>query len=359
MDQQWMDQPGNVRPGEELDEAGLKRFLSGYLPEWDHESLTIRQFPGGFSNLTYLISAGTRQAVLRRPPFGANIKSAHDMGREFRILSLLEPVYSKIPKVIAFSDDPGYIGAPFYLMEKVEGVILRGGMPREMTPTPATMAGIAHALVENLAALHKLPLKGGELESLGKPDGYAGRQVSGWGKRYFAAKTDEIPALENAIRWLSDHIPAHSEAALIHNDYKYDNLVLDPGDWTKIRAVLDWEMATVGDPLMDLGTTLGYWSTAGDPPALLALQFNPSTLPGNPSRGELIGLYEKASGKTVVDPVFYYVYGLFKIAVIAQQIYARFKQGFTKDPRFGGLIHAVRACGDMAEEAIRAGEVKG
>ncbi|HMQ61291.1 MAG TPA: phosphotransferase family protein [Flavilitoribacter sp.] len=357
MDQKWMDQPGNVRPGEALDEPGLKRFLTKTLPDWEVNELTVRQFPSGFSNLTYLVSSGSNQAVLRRPPFGANIKSAHDMGREFGILSMLEPVYDKIPKVISYTDDPGYIGAPFYLMEKVEGVILRGKMPLEMIPLPDTMARIAGSLVNNLSALHRLPLASGGLAGFGKPEGYAERQVSGWGKRYFAAKTDEIPELEHAIRWLPGHIPAHSDAALIHNDYKYDNLVLDPDDWTKIRAVLDWEMATVGDPLMDLGTTLGYWSTAGDPPALLALQFNPSTLPGNPSRSELISLYEKASGKQVNDPVFYYVYGLFKIAVIAQQIYFRFKQGFTQDPRFGGLIHAVRACGEMAERAIRLREV--
>ncbi len=356
MEHEWTDQPGLIRPGEELNPDGLKRFLNHYLPEWQGEP-EIRQFPSGFSNLTYQLTVGDKKAVLRRPPFGANIKSAHDMGREFRILSLLRPYYTKVPKVIAFTEDESYIGAPFYLMEKVDGIILRGKMPRERIPAPDTLSAIAKSLVENLAELHHIPWQNTELAGFGKPEGYVERQVEGWGKRYFHAKTDEIPALEKAVRWLSEHIPAQYSAALIHNDYKYDNLVLDPGNPTEIRAVLDWEMATIGDPLMDLGTTLGYWVTPSDPPALLALQFNPSTLPGNPDRSEVLALYERACGKTVEDPVFYYVFGLFKIAVIAQQIYFRFRQGFSKDPRFGGLIHAVKACGEMADRAVVTGRL--
>lgn len=358
MEHRWTDQPGLVRPGEELNLEGLQRFLKLNLPEWEGEP-EVRQFPSGFSNLTYQLTAGNKKAVLRRPPFGANIKSAHDMGREFRILSLLQPHYAKVPKVMAFTEDESYIGAPFYLMEKVDGFILRGKMPPEMTPAPGTMNDIARALVQNLADLHQVSWENTDLSGFGKPEGYVGRQVEGWGKRYLHAKTDQIPTLEKAIRWLSEQIPKISGAALIHNDYKYDNLVLDPDNPAVIRAVLDWEMATIGDPLMDLGTTLGYWISPNDPPALLALQFNPSYLPGNPSRTEVLALYEKATGQSVDYPVFYYVFGLFKIAVIAQQIYFRFKQGFTKDPRFGALIHAVKACGEMADRAVERMTVEG
>lgn len=345
-----LDKPKAVRQGEELDIEKLEPYLKEHLGL--EGNLKISQFPSGFSNLTYGLELGSKHFVLRRPPFGVNVKSAHDMGREYKILSHLHPVYAKAPKPLLFCEDESILGADFYVMERVEGVILRAKMPPDMTPEPALMGGVAQSLIQSLAELHSVGLNVAGLSDFGRPKGYAERQVSGWTKRYAASQTDEIPTIDAAARWLADHLPADIGPALIHNDYKYDNVVLDPYDWTNIIAVLDWEMATVGDPLMDLGTSLGYWVEEDDPPAMQDLGLSPTALPGNPSRAEVLRLYEEASGREVENPVFYYAYGLFKVAVILQQIYARYKKGLTQDERFAGLIHAVYACGQMAETAI-------
>ncbi|MFZ0544037.1 MAG: phosphotransferase family protein [Candidatus Promineifilaceae bacterium] len=352
-DNGWQDKASAVRPGELLNAANLQAYLKKTLPKLDGP-LTVKQFPSGFSNLTYLIRVGETELVLRRPPFGANIKHAHDMGREFRILSRLSAIYPKVPQPRLYCGDDSIIGAPFYLMERLSGVILRPHMPPAMVPDPPLMGRIANALIDNLADLHAIDYEAADLGDLGRPEGYVTRQVTGWNKRYVQAKTDEIADMEHTAVWLADHIPPESSqsgAALIHNDYKYDNLVLDSADWTNIIAVLDWEMATIGDPLMDLGTTLGYWVEPDDPPELRALQFSPTTLPGNPTRDELIERYARKSGRDVSNLTFYYVFGLFKLAVIVQQIYYRYKKGYTQDPRFADLITAVKACGFMAVKA--------
>ncbi|MEO0473088.1 MAG: phosphotransferase family protein, partial [Bacteroidota bacterium] len=249
MAEQWMDQSTKIRAGEELDVQKLETYLLEKLPDANGK-LQIEQFPNGFSNLTYLIKLGERQMVLRRPPFGANVKSGHDMSREYRILSQLEGHYPKVPRALLYTDDPEVIGAEFYVMERVAGVILRPKMPAEMIPDQATMAGIAHALIETFVELHAVDYQASGLGELGRPEGYVGRQISGWAKRYTKAKTDEIPEIDKLIQWLDQHQPAESSASLIHNDFKYDNMVLAADDWTKVIAVLDWEMATLGDPLM-------------------------------------------------------------------------------------------------------------
>ncbi len=352
----WIDQPAAVRAGEELEAGPLAAYLRAHLPALSG-TLVVEQFPRGFSNLTYLIRVGARQLVLRRPPFGASVKTAHDMGREYRILSHLAPLYPKAPRPLLYCDDEAVLGAPFYVMERVEGVILRPTMPEGMIPPPERMARIAGAFVETLAELHAVDADAAGLGTLGRPDGYVQRQIEGWTRRYHRARTDDVPALERVAAWLADHQPPEAGAALIHNDFKYDNLVLDPDDWARVLAVLDWEMATLGDPLMDLGTTLGYWVDPDDPPDVRRLQLSPTTLPGNPTRADLVERYARQSGRAVEDVVYYYVYGLFKIAVIIQQIYHRYRLGHTQDRRFAHLLDGVRGCGLVALQAIDKGRI--
>ena len=350
-----LDQSAPVRRGEELNLAALETYLVAHLPGAGGP-LVVEQFPSGFSNLTYLLRLGTRELVLRRPPFGANIKSAHDMGREYRVLSGLHRVYAKVPQTLLYCDDEEVIGAPFYVMERLHGVILRGRPSARLDLAPETMRSIAVAAVDNLAAIHAVDYAAAGLGDLGRPDGYVARQIEGWTKRYRAAQTDEMADIEHVIDWLGANLPPDAGAALIHNDYKFDNLMLNPANLGEIVAVLDWEMCTIGDPLMDLGTTLGYWIEPGDPPALQAM-LGLTTLPGNLTRREVVDRYAATSGRAVDDPLFYYLYGLFKIAVIVQQIYARYRRGHTQDPRFAGLVEVVGACGSLAAAALARGSI--
>lgn len=352
MQQSWIDQPAPVRPGEELDVERLTAYLRAVLPR-PPTSVTVQQFPGGYSNLTYAITCDDHEYVLRRPPFGARIKSAHDMGREFRILSGLHRVYPKAPQPVLYCDDPAVLGAPFYLMQRRHGIILRANMPAAPAPDQVAMRSAALTLVDSLVELHAVDYAAAGLADLGRPDGYIERQIRGWAQRYQNARTEDIPEMERVAKWLAEHMPRESGAALIHNDFKYDNLIYAPGDWSRVIAILDWEMASIGDPLMDLGTTLGYWVDPDDPPEMQALQLSPTTLPGNPSRSEVAELYLQRSDRSARDLVFYYVYGLFKIAVIVQQIYARYKQGFSKDRRFAGLIRGVVACSRLAMRTVQ------
>ncbi|HEU4931080.1 MAG TPA: phosphotransferase family protein, partial [Pyrinomonadaceae bacterium] len=249
-----IDRSSSVRSGEELPTELLFQYLSAHLPGLT-APLTVEQFPAGFSNLTYLLRSGDRELVLRRPPVGAKIKTAHDMSREYRILSHLYPVYPKVPRPLLFCDDESILGAPFYVMERVTGIILRAQRPTGIDLAPALMRRLSQAFIENLAEIHELDYQAAGLGELGSPQGYVKRQVEGWTKRYFNARTDDVLAIENLAGWLQQNLPADSERpGLIHNDYKYDNLVLDPDDLGRVIAVLDWEMATIGDPLMDFGT---------------------------------------------------------------------------------------------------------
>lgn len=340
------DTPGAVRSGEELDETRLAVFLREALGLTG--PLAVEQFGSGYSNLTYLVRCGGRELVLRRPPVGSTVRTAHDMGREHFILSHLHPVYELVPRPLAACDDASVLGHPFYVMERVPGLILRGRLPAGFTLPPDTARRLSETLIANLARLHALDWWAAGLGELGRPEGYAARQVRGWAERWRAAQTEALPELDEVAAWLQENVPPTGGASLVHNDYKHDNLVLDPGDPTRIRAVLDWEMATIGDPLMDLGTTLGYWTGAEDPAELRRFAFGPTYLPGTPGRAELVRLYAAASGRELPRLDVHYAFGLFKIAVIAQQIYYRFRQGLTRDPRFAALPAAISALGRQA-----------
>jgi aminoglycoside phosphotransferase (APT) family kinase protein len=350
-----IDTAGQVRPGEELPVVALERYLTRHIPGLQGR-LTVRQFPGGYSNLTYLLRVGGRELVLRRPPVGVQIAAAHDMSREYRVLAGLSRVYTKAPQPLLYCEDMSIIGATFYVMERLQGVVLRSETVHNQHVTPEEMAGLAVATIDNLAVIHGLDVAAAGFESLGRPAGYVERQIRGWTQRYRAAQTHELPGLERAIDWLAANLPPESGAAILHNDYKYDNLILDPADLTEVRAVLDWEMCTIGDPLMDLGTTLGYWTEAGDPPAVVEM-FGLTTLPGNLNRAEVVARYGASSGRSIQDPLFYYVYGLFKIAVIVQQLYKRFIAGNTHDPRYAHLGDVVGGYDWLAERALATGHI--
>ena len=346
-----MQETNAVRTGEELDVQRLSQYLTSQIGPISG-AVSVEQFPAGSSNLTYLIRIGNNEYVLRRPPFGNTVKSAHDMGREFNVLSKLSAVYQPAPKPLLFCEDETVIGSEFYLMERRNGLIIRGNSPPSLEASPDLQRKTAVSFIKNLADLHALDYKAAGIGDFGKPEGYTRRQVEGWTKRYFAAKTDEWPEVENTITWLNDNIPAESGNSLVHNDYKFDNVMLDPGDLTKITAVLDWEMVTIGDPLMDLGTTLGYWMSRDAPDELLNMPFNPRVLMENVTRRELVEMYSESLGRALPDMLFYYVFGTFKIAAICQQIYARYVKGFTKDKRFAGFDKFVATLGRIAENAI-------
>ena len=351
-----LDQTAPVRSGEELNKSALLHYLNGQFQK-EETDLNIQQFPAGFSNLTYLIHFAGQELVLRKPPIGAKIKSGHDMGREHKVLAGLGSIYHKIPKVHAYCDDPAVLGTPFYLMERVSGIILRPKMQPIEYPDATTMAGISRSLVLTLVELHQLDYSAAGLADLGKPGGYVDRQVAGWTKRYAKSKTDHLEEVDHVALWLESEKRTSGRTALIHNDFKYDNVVLDGNDPTSIIAILDWEMCTLGDPLMDLGTTLGYWVNDDDPPWLQELSLSPTVIPGNLSRSEVADLYLKTAGQTEPNLIFYYVFGLFKISVIVQQIYARYQQGHTKDERFANLIHVVKGLNVHAKQVIDKGKL--
>lgn len=342
-----IDRATEVRAGEQLNRPALQSYLYDQLGS-SAQITGIRQFPSGFSNLTYLILLEDRELVLRKPPIGADIKSAHDMSREYRVLQRLAPLYEKIPKVIAYCKEEAVLGAPFYLMERLHGVILRRELPSELTKNPQLLQKISQSSVDNLSQLHQLTLTDGLLE-LGRPAGYAGRQINGWIKRYRACQNEEISGMELAASWMLDRIPEDLNS-FIHNDYKYDNLMLNKDTWD-ILAVLDWEMATVGHPLMDLGTSLGYWAESDDHPALKP--FSLTWQPGNLTREQVVTRYFENTELPAQNMLPFYVFGCFKIGVIVQQIYARYLQGVTKDPRFAQLGHVVNACAQNIDHAIK------
>jgi aminoglycoside phosphotransferase (APT) family kinase protein len=235
-------------------------------------------------------------------------------------------------------------------MKRVKGVILRNRLPKEVIMHEDSFRALSKATIDQLVKLHQIDIHSSGLEVLGKPDGYVQRQVEGWIKRYYNAQTDDITSMKEVAEWMQKNIPISLHSSFIHNDFKYDNLVLNPDNLCEIIAILDWEMATVGDPLMDLGTTLAYWAEANDPDSLKP--FNLTWMPGNLTRNEVVNYYQQQSGMSVDNIVFYYAFGAFKVAVICQQIYYRFKQGLTKDPRFASLIHVINACGENARKAI-------
>lgn len=336
------DQAGAVRAGEELDLSRLEPFLREYFG--DQGPISIEQFPSGHSNLTYLVRIGDKEAVLRRPPFGSNVRTAHDMSREYRVLSKLHSIYPLAPRARIYCGDLSILGAPFYLMDPIHGIILRHDPPRGIVLSPDTARRLSEAFIDKLAHLHSLDFAAAGLGDLGKPQGYLERQVKGWIERYHNSKTHHIPEIEQISSWLISHLPASPNAALIHNDYKYDNLVLDANNVINIIGVLDWEMCTVGDPLTDLGTTLAYWVEPEDSREFQETCSAPTNLPGTLNRKDLIARYAAATGRDPSHMVFYLAFGRFKVAVIIQQIYYRFEKGLTRDARFACLpkrIHAL------------------
>lgn len=352
-----VDEPRPIRPGEQLDTARLEAYLTATLG--GHGPLALAQFPGGHSNLTYQVTWGDRELVLRRPPFGSTVKTAHDMGREFRVLSALAAAASPIPvpRPVALCDDESVIGAQFYLMERIRGIILRKDPPPGLDLTPTLARRLCETLVDTLVQLHAIDPAAVGLGDFGKPDGFVERQVTGWTERYAAARTDDIADIDHVAGWLRDHRPVSGPPSLLHNDFKFDNLVLDPADPTRVIGILDWEMAARGDPLMDVGTSLSYWIEARDPAPLIEFRFVPTNAPGMMTRTELAALYAERSGRDLSHVVFYYCFGLFKTAVVAQQIYARYARGVTRDERFAPMILGVRLLAAMAATAIRAGSI--
>jgi len=360
-----LDQPTVVRPESSFDIAALAAWLRERVPALEGTP-ELLQFGRGFSNLTYLVRFPGRELVIRRAPPGINIKSAHDMGREFRILSALAPVWPKVPRPIAHCDDASVIGTPFYVMERVRGVILRaqegptrpGGVRDDgLVLDEATMRRLSESACDTLAEIHRLDWRGAGLGELGKPEGYVERQVKGWTERYRKAKTDDVPTVERLGTWLEEHRPSESGATLVHNDYKYDNVVLAP-DLSGVTAVLDWEMATIGDPLMDLGTALGYWIDPGDRPLLEGRSvFGPTNIPGNLSRTQFVERWSRATGRDASNVVFYYAFALFKLAVVAQQLYKRYVDGLTREERYGFMLGSVRSVTATALVAVDKGRI--
>lgn len=360
------DEPRPPRAGEELD----PRHLMGWLVEaglvaadraTDLSALEILQYPAGHSNLSYRIrheapapGAPPLRAVLRRPPVGAAVKSGHDMGREFRLISALHGTFP-VPRPLAFEATGQVLGVPFYAMEEVAGLIVRKRLePSRLTsplaPTEAHRR-LSELMIDTMVALHALDPTALGLSDLYRGAGFAKRQVEGWSRRWESALTEDVPAMERLRQQLLGRAPEDAGAVLVHNDLKYDNCVLTP-DLGQVVAVLDWEMATVGCPLMDLGTSLGYWVEDGDPPFMKILAMGPTWAEGSLDREGVLARYQAASGRQISDPVFYFAFGLFKIAVVAQQIYRRWVEGRTRDPRFASLGHAVAGLADLAVRAF-------
>ncbi len=331
-----------IREGEELDNRSVETFLKDSIPGLTGK-LTISQFPSGYSNLTYLIELGDRKLVLRRPPFGTKAKSAHDMGREYRILSALQEAFPYAPKPLVYVEDESLIGSPFYVMERIEGIILRKDLPKTLRFSPEEAGKLSRNLIDGLLELHSIDYQKIGLGNEGKPKGYIQRQVEGWSRRYRAARTPDAPDFESIMKWLDENQPADSnKPSLIHSDYKFDNIILDPENPLKIIGVLDWEMATIGDPLMDLGAVFAYWTNRDDPDEMQLIRMQPTNIEGMMSRDEILTYYLEGSGRSVDDFSFYQCCNLFRLSTIAQQIYYRFYHGQTKDKRFAMLITAVQ-----------------
>tara|TARA_B100000795_G_C22781322_1_gene432429 strand:+ start:288 stop:1346 length:1059 start_codon:yes stop_codon:yes gene_type:complete len=342
-----------VRRGEELPEKKLKEFLHYHnLINSPQNELIVKQFTHGYSNLTYLLSIEDKEYVLRKPPIGA-IKRGHDMSREYKVQSGVQKKFSKVPKMFAYTDDKSVLGSEFYIMEKVEGIILNFKEAKKRNILANDYKTIANSWLDTFTQLHQLDYNAIGLSNLGKPEGYVERQVTNWGKQYLKAATKDIPSAEKVMQWMQENQPKTYQHCLIHNDYKYDNVVFKDNSWKEITAVLDWEMATLGDPLMDLGTSLGYWTLATDHDFVKQGIPSPTIFEGNPIRSKIVALYAQKSGIDIHNMVFYYAFGLFKIAVIAQQIYYRYNKGLTSDPRFANLDKAAELCCNLALKSIK------
>ena len=336
MSNQLIDTADKIRPGEELDidaiDAWLKQRVEGLQgrPE-------VTQFSGGASNWTYRLAYPGHDLILRRPPAGTKAASAHDMAREYRVQARLKPVYPYVPPMVALCEDESVIGAEFYVMQRLEGIIPRANMPRGLALDEATTRKLCLSVIDKLVALHQVDVDAAGLRDLGKGAGYVKRQIEGWTQRFDRARTWNVPRFSYVTRWLADNMPEDVATCIIHNDFRLDNCVLDPEDPTKVIGILDWEMATLGDPLMDLGNTLAYWTQSDDDRVARATRRQPTHLPGMLKRHEVVEYYCLQTGRAIDNWAFYEVYGLFRLAVIAQQIYYRYHHGQTRNPAFRNL----------------------
>ena len=323
-----------VRTGESFDLPAIEQYLRVHIEGLGVGTLQVRQFPSGASNLTYLLQVGTWEGVLRRPPFGPVPPKAHDMEREAGLLQKVHPVFALAPKPYVFCNDLSIMGVPFYVMERKRGVVLNDTFPPNVAPSEAIGRGISLTTVETLVHIHGIDWQAAGLDTLGHPEGFLERQVKGWIERYARAKTDEIPQVDPLIRWLAEHVPQSPAPSLIHNDFKLNNMLFSLEDVTQASAVLDWEMATIGDPLFDLAVSLCYWIQPDDSEEMRAVLPTVTTSPGFLTRAQFIEVYSQKSGRDISSMQFYMAFAYFKLAVILQQIYARWKHGQTQDPRF-------------------------
>jgi aminoglycoside phosphotransferase (APT) family kinase protein len=334
-----------VRDEDAFDIAKVHNWLNTYI---DEASLPeVFQFRSGASNLTYLLKYPDRELVLRRPPIGTKAVSAHDMKREFLIQSRLKPVYDLVPHVIALCEDHSILGSDFYVMDRIQGEIFRRDVPENLSREDISI--MATSLVSGLSQLHSVDAS--VLAELNKGPGYVTRQVEGWSKRYRNALTDDVPDGEDVMNWVLAHKPDDVDSCIIHGDWRIDNMVFDLGE-KKLVGVLDWELATVGDPLMDLGSALAYWVDKDDEPMFASLRRQPSHLDGMPTRKEFIAKYLELSGRKCDDFTFYEVFGLFRLSVIIQQIWARYKVGQTTNPAFKGFGMGVNILINRAQGLI-------
>ncbi|HEX8544742.1 MAG TPA: phosphotransferase family protein [Pseudomonas sp.] len=346
------DQSTDIRPGEELDAALIDSYLKAQIPGLSGTA-QISQFPGGASNLTYLIQYPEQELVLRRPPFGQKAKSAHDMGREYRIINQLKDAFPYCPKAYVHCTDEALIGSEFYVMERIQGIILRSDLPPELGLNAGQTQALCKNFIDRLVELHRVDYQACGLGDLGKPQGYVQRQIHGWSERYDKARTPDAPQWDVVKAWLVDKMPAdHPVPAIVHNDYRFDNVLLDPANPMNIIGVLDWELTTLGDPLMDLGNTLAYWIEASDPAVVQLMRRQPSHAPGMLTRQEFVDYYAERAGIRVDNFDFYYTYGLFRLAGIVQQIYYRFFHGQTQDKRFAQFIHMNKLLEQMSLQVI-------
>ena len=346
------DQACGIREGEELDLAKIDPYLKAHIPDLNG-SPSISQFPGGASNLTYLIKYPEQELVLRRPPFGHKAKSAHDMGREFLILNRLNEGFPYCPKAYVHCTDQELIGSEFYVMQRVNGIILRSDIPAELNLNAEQTRTLCQSFVDRLVELHQVDYNACGLGELGKPEGYVKRQIEGWSDRYEKALTPDAPLWHEVKTWLREKMPAdHAKPAIVHNDYRFDNVILDAQNPLQIIGVLDWELTTLGDPLMDLGNTLAYWIEANDPAPVQLMRRQPSNAPGMLTRQEFVDYYAQRAGIEIGNVDFYYCYGLFRLAGIVQQIYYRFYHGQTKDKRFAQFVMMNKLLEGMALNVI-------
>ncbi len=353
MTKPFLDRAAQVRPGEELDLSRLDPWLKAQIPALEGTP-SVAQYSGGASNWTYCLAYANREVVLRRAPQGTKAKGAHDMGREHRLQAALKPVYRYVPSMLAHSADESIIGSEFYVMEKLTGIIPRKTMPAGITLQESEVRQLCTNVLDSLIELHQVDYQSAGLAHLAKGEGYAQRQISGWIKRYQDAKTWNVPGGRSVMRWLEANLPSKEIICLTHNDFRFDNVVLSADRPTEVIGVLDWELATLGDPLMDLGNSLAYWTEAGDDRFAHYMRRQPTHMKGMLSRKEVVRYYLDRTGYAAQDMRFYEVYGLFRLAGIVQQIYYRYYHKQTRNPNFKTMWIMVHYLMYRCRRAMRA-----